>query len=570
MEKKFSNMSISSTEITKADSSIDISCTQFPHDFVFGVATSAYQHEGSAIKGGRGPSIWDVFALNAPGRIDDGSNGNVAADMYTKYKDDIKMMKSMGFDAYRFSISWSRILPGGRLCLGVNKDGIDYYNELINTVIANDMEPFVTLFHFDLPHSLQQEYDGFLSRDVADFFREFAELCFWEFGDRVKYWITLNEPWTYAHNGYVTRKFPPLGPGLTVAARARARAPAGLTTQTSSKMMNYIPYRGRPDHEQHQFLKAAAASNQINSSGSRQKWDPAKDPYTVGRNLLLAHAHAVHSYRTKFEEHQKGKIGIALNIFWCEPYKKGDADDIEAANRAMDFMLGWFLEPVLTGKYPKSMRDHVLPENLAPISDSEAELLKGSIDFLGLNYYTAIYAANNPHPKPDVQEGYPRDQKVQFSYTDPIGNLIGPQAGSDWLHIYPEGLYNLLTKYINDNYKNKIPPIYITENGVDEKSDYTLTAKDACVDSIREDYYKRHLVNLLKAMNKVNVKGYFAWSWCDNFEWTEGYTVRFGLIYVDYMNYLTRYPKASAIWFAKFLATKKFVRQDKKKESGQK
>ncbi|KAL0311823.1 UNVERIFIED_CONTAM: Raucaffricine-O-beta-D-glucosidase [Sesamum radiatum] len=490
MEKQFSSMSISATEMSKADDTFNISCTQFPSDFVFGVGTSAYQHEGGAVKGGRGPSIWDVFALNAPGRIDDGSNGNVAADMYTKYKDDIKMMKSMGFDAYRFSISWSRILPGGRLSLGVNKEGIDYYNDLINTVLAHGMKPFVTLFHFDLPQSLQQEYDGFLSRDVVS----------------------------------------------------------------------------RPHDEEHdQFLKAAAASNQFSSSGSRQRWDPAKDAYKVARNLLLAHAEAFHAYRTKFEEHQKGKIGIALNSLWCEPYKKDDANDIEAAKRAMDFVLGWFLEPVLTGKYPKRMRDYVPSENLAPISDREAELLKGSIDFLGINYYTAIYAANNPNPR-DVQEGYSRDQHVKFSYTDPLGTLIGPQAGSEWLHIYPEGLYNLLTKYVKEQYKDKVPVIYITENGVDEKNDYRLTAKDACADSMREDYHKRHLLNLLNAMNKdkVNVKGYFAWSWCDNYEWSEGYTVRFGLIYVDFMNYLTRYPKASALWFAKFLATKKFVREEKK------
>ncbi|KAL0394222.1 UNVERIFIED_CONTAM: Raucaffricine-O-beta-D-glucosidase [Sesamum latifolium] len=496
MEKQFSSMSISATEITKADNTFSINCTQFPPDFVFGVGTSAYQHEGGAVKGGRGPSIWDVFALNAPGRIDDGSNGNVAADMYTKYKDDIKMMKSMGFDAYRFSISWSRILPGGRLSLGVNKEGIDYYNDLINTIIANDMKPFVTLFHFDLPHSLQQEYDGFLSRDVVEFFREFAELCFWEFGDRVKYWITLNEPWSYAHNGYVTRKFPPLGRDLTAA--LRSAAPTSTLTQSSRtpKIMNYIPYRSRPHDEQHdQFLKAAAASNQFSSSGSRQR----------------------------------------------------------------------FLEPVLTGQYPKRMRDYVPSENLAPISEREADLLKGSIDFLGLNYYTAIYAANNPNPT-GVQEGYPRDQHVKFSYTDPLEKLIGPQAGSEWLHVYPEGLYNLLTKYVKEQYKDKVPVIYITENGVDEKNDYRLTAKDACADSMREDYHKRHLLNLLNAMNKdkVNVKGYFAWSWCDNYEWTEGYTVRFGLIYVDYMNYLTRYPKNSALWFSKFLATKKFVREQKK------
>ncbi|KAK4388698.1 Raucaffricine-O-beta-D-glucosidase [Sesamum angolense] len=467
MEKQFSSMSINATEIGKAEDKCNINCTQFL-------------------------LILSSELVHLLTRIDDGSNGNVAADMYTKYKDDIKMMKSMGFDAYRLSISWSRILPGGRLSLGVNKEGIEYYNDLIDTIIANDMKPFVTLFHFDLPQSLQQEYDGFLSRDVVDFFREFAELCFWEFGDRVKYWITLNEPWSYAHNGYVTRKFPPLGRDLTGALRSAAptSSPPALTQNSKPKMMNYIPYRARPHDEQHnQFLKAAAAPNQFSSSGSRQRWDPAKDAYTVARNLLLAHAEAYHAYRNKFEEHQKGYIGIALNALWCEPYRNDDAKDIEASKRAMDFVLGWFLEPVLTGQYPKRMRDSVPSENLAPISDREAEMLKGSINFLGINYYTGIYAINNPNPGGDVQEGYPRDQHVKFSYTDPLGKLIGPEAGSEWLHVYPEGLYKVLIEYVKAQYKDKVPDIYITENGVDEKNDFRLTAKDACADSMREDYH---------------------------------------------------------------------------------
>ncbi|KAL0394223.1 UNVERIFIED_CONTAM: Oleuropein beta-glucosidase [Sesamum latifolium] len=570
----------SSAEIRRAD----ITRTHFPPDFVFGVATSAYQ-------------------------------------------DDIKMMKSMGFDAYRFSISWSRILPRGRVSLGVNKQGIDYYNDLINTVIANDMKPFVTLFHFDLP--------------------QFATRVRWllkqrrgEFGDRVKYWMTLNEPWSYAYNGYVTYEFPPglaplnslpaaiVHPPPPVASQYNlyAAPPAAALynlystppmnstmspapaapPQTSHKMLKFIPYRSRPHHQieqhhllldhieqhGHHLLNAApsdsiinnqrtnnsstsvyklysepdpprdATSNQIYYSGSIRKRDRAKDAYTVGRNLLLAHAQAVHSYRTKFQERQKGKIGIALNMFWCEPHMKDNADDKEAAIRAMDFTLGWFLEPVLTGQYPKSMRDYVPSGNLAAFSDGEAKMLKGSIDFLGLNYYTAFYAANNPNPS--HKQGYKEDQRLDLSYTDPLEKLIGPQAGSEWLHVYPEGFYNMLIKYVNHKYKDKIPAIYITENGVDEKNDKTLTAKEACADSMREDYHKRHLEYLLKAMKDkqvpANVKGYFVWSWCDNFEWAAGYTVRFGLIYVDYENHQKRYPKDSAIWFAKFLGSKKLLR----------
>ncbi|KAL0330494.1 UNVERIFIED_CONTAM: Raucaffricine-O-beta-D-glucosidase [Sesamum radiatum] len=484
MEKEFSSSSSSASAETIEVH--DVSRAQFPPDFVFGVATSAYQ-------------------------------------------DDIKMMKSMGLDAYRFSISWSRILPRGRVSEGVNQKGIDYYNDLINTVIANDMKPFVTVFHFDLPHALEEEFDGFLSRDVAEFFREFAELCFGEFGDRVKYWMTLNEPWSYAHNGYVTYEFPP---GVDPAIASALAAPplhssstpplyssrpddAALlmnSTSSSSKMMKYIPYRGRPYHQHYHLLNAAlahhaAASNQIMfnssiSSDAKRKRDPAKDAYTVGRNLLLAHALAVHSYRTKFQEHQKGQIGIALNTLWCEPYKKGDADDIEAVKRAMDFVMGWFLEPVLTGKYPKTMIDCVPCENLAAFSDGEAEMLKGSVDFLGLNYYTGVFAANDPNP---THIGYLGDQRLEISFSDATGKALGPQAGSFWLHMYPQGMYNMLIRYVNDKYGDKIPAIYITENGWDEKNDEKLKVKDACVDSMREDYHKSHLVYLLKSMKEMTV-----------------------------------------------------------------
>ncbi|KAL0323705.1 UNVERIFIED_CONTAM: Beta-glucosidase 11 [Sesamum calycinum] len=423
MEKEFSSSSSSASAETIEVH--DVSRAQFPPDFVFGVATSAYQVEE-----------------------------------YQK-------------------VSTKKELTT---------------NDLINTVIVNDMKPFVTLFHFDLPHALEEEFDGFLNRDVA----------------------------------------------------------------------------GRPYHQHYPLLNAAlahhaAASNQTIfnssiSSDAKRKRDPAKDAYTVGRNLLLAHALAVHSYRTKFQEHQKGQIGIALNTLWCEPYKKGDADDIEAVKRAKDFVMGWFLEPVLTGKYPKTMIDCVPCENLAAFSDGEAEMLKGSVDFLGLNYYTGFFVANDPNPT-DI--GYLGDQRVEICFSDATGKKLGPEAGLFWLHVYPEGIYNVLIKYVIDKYGDKIPPIYITENGVAEKNNEKLTVTEACVDSMREDYHKTHFVYLLKAMKEktapANVKGYFAWSWCDNFEWAHGYTARFGLIYIDYKNNQKRYPKTSARWFAKFLGGKEFL-----------
>ncbi|KAG8375753.1 hypothetical protein BUALT_Bualt10G0133100 [Buddleja alternifolia] len=545
-----------------------ITRNDFPNDFVFGTGTSAYQHEGGATKGGRGISVWDVFTLRTPGlylclyniiyiyiyilveclwsdllvtgRINDGSNGNVAVDMYTKYKEDIKMMKSMGFDAYRFSISWPRILPGGKLCLGVNQEGIDFYNDIINTLLDNDIEPYVTLFHWDLPYTLEQEYGGFLSKNIVKDFREYAELCFWEFGDRVKYWVTLNEPWTYSVHGYVGCIFPPGNKGSASNATSDSAGSIldGIGLINLKKTgNNFLTYRGaKPENIFNNLVTLNdvydASSTTISSKKNINDEDEyyhkpplsssAKDVYTVARNLLLAHSAAVESYRTKFQEHQKGKIGITLVSHWFEPLNEKDDKDEKAAERARDFMLGWFLEPVLTGHYPQNMIDCVPRKNLASFTQKESELLKGSIDFLGLNYYTANYVANDPDPI--SKQGYYRDQKAAFS-TERNGKPIGQVAGSSWLYIVPEGIYKLLTKYINVKYKD-IPAIYITENGVDEKSDHTLTAYEVCADKIRVNYHRDHLGNILKAMKDkgMNIKGYFAWSWCDNFEWVEGYS----------------------------------------------
>ncbi|KAG8375749.1 hypothetical protein BUALT_Bualt10G0132700 [Buddleja alternifolia] len=550
-----------------------ISRKDFPEGFVFGTGTSAYQHEGGAMKGGRGIR-----------KISDGSNGNTAVDMYTKYKEDIKMMKSIGFDAYRFSISWPRILPGGKRCLGVNQEGIDFYNDIINTLLANGIEPYVTLFHWDLPYVLEKDYGGFLGEEIVKDFREFAELCFWEFGDRVKNWITLNEPWTYCIQGYVQCVFPPGNKDSASTASPSPSVEALKSTMTSLFInpdgdknigKNSITYRGSKMENPLVDTLSLIAANMKNplvsliaaintddttESNNNDESKPVpesavKDVYTVARNLLLAHAEAVQSYRNKFKEHQKGQIGITLVSHWFKALNDTEVDKA-AAKRALDFMLGWFLEPVLTGQYPQNMIKCVPKENLEQFTEKESELLKGSLDFLGLNYYTARYAANDPNPS--YKKGYYFDGKVAFSEKKvgeekPIG--IVPPDGIFWLNIVPWGIYKLL-KRIKETYKN-VPAIYITENGVAE-TDHKRTAYEACADETRVNYHRDHLGYVLKAINekKVDVKGYFAWSWCDNFEWDQGYGPRFGLIYIDYMNNLKRYPKHSAMWFAEFLARK--------------
>ncbi|KAF2293652.1 hypothetical protein GH714_003880 [Hevea brasiliensis] len=164
--------------------------------------SSFRQYEGAVDVDGKGPSIWDVFTHKYPERIVGGVNADVAVDFYHRYEEDVDIMKNIGLDAFRFSISWSRLLPRGNLSGGVNKKGIEFYNNLINKLLSEGIQPFVTLFHWDLPQALDDEYSGFLSPHIVDDFKDYAELCFKEFGDRVKHWITLNEPWSYSDAGY--------------------------------------------------------------------------------------------------------------------------------------------------------------------------------------------------------------------------------------------------------------------------------------------------------------------------------------------------------------------------------
>ncbi|XP_048137288.1 beta-glucosidase 12-like [Rhodamnia argentea] len=470
----------------------------FPASFLFGTASSAYQYEGAANEDGRGPSIWDYFTHKHPGKIADGSNGDVAVDSYHRYKEDVEIMKEMGLDAYRFSISWSRVLPKGKLEGGINKEGVKYYNNLINELLAHGIQPFVTLFHWDLPQALEEEYGGFLSSHVVDDFRDYVEVCFKEFGDRVKHWITLNEPWSYASGGYANGQFAP----------------------------------GRCSDWQ-----------MLNCTGG----DSGTEPYIVGHNQLLAHAAAVKLYRDKYQASQKGAIGITLVSHWMVPYSDAKHNQ-NAALRALDWMLGWFLNPITYGNYPRSMCS-LIGKRLPKFTKEQSLMVKGSFDFLGLNYYTANYAKYMPHSN-ILNPSYLTDARANLS-TERNGIPIGPGAASSWLYVYPSGIQSLLM-HVKTKYQN--PLIYITENGIDEFTNSTLPLEQQLADYMRIDYYYRHLSYLHKAIKDgVNVKGYFAWSLLDNFEWNSGYTVRFGINYVDYKNGLKRYPKQSAIWFKGFL-----------------
>lgn len=448
---------------------------RFPEDFIWGTATSSYQIEGAWQEDGKGPSIWDAFCL-IPGKVKKQENGNLACDHYHRWREDIALMKDMGIKAYRFSISWPRILPDGKG--KINPQGVAFYSDLIDELLKNDIEPWVTLYHWDLPLALHMEEDGWLSTGIANHFARYADICFGLFGDRVKNWITLNEPWVVAMLGYGQGTFAP-----------------GRTSNS--------------------------------------------EPYLAGHNLLLSHAKAVEVYRTKYQAAQKGKIGISNNCDWREPLTNAE-EDKAAAERALEFYVGWFADPIYKGDYPASMVKGV-GDRLPTFSPAESNLLKGSSDFFGLNHYTTMYAAD-AHGK--IQDagvygngGISEDQDVNLS-KDPDW----AQTYMNWC-IVPWGCRKLL-EWIDDRYGQ--PDIVITENGCaydDQLIDGQVN------DQERIDFYKGYLEACQDAMdNGVKLTGYFAWSFMDNFEWASGYEKRFGLHYVDFET-LERIPKASARWF---------------------
>ncbi|CAH2058014.1 unnamed protein product [Thlaspi arvense] len=466
-----------------------ISRNIFPKDFIFGCATSAYQIEGAAHKDGRGPSIWDTFSEKYPERIRDGSNGSVAADSYHLYKEDVALLHEMGFSAYRFSISWSRILPRGDLKGGINQAGIDYYNKLINELLSKGIQPFATIFHWDTPQGLEDAYGGFRDERIVNDFRDYADLCFKHFGDRVKHWMTLNEQLTVVRQGY----------------------------------MNGVHAPGR-------------CSNFTNPQCTAG--DGGIEPYIVGHNLLLSHGAAVKAI-------QKGQIGTAIVSGWHMPYEETAADKLAVA-RAMAFSFDYFMEPLVTGQYPRDMVKHVKGGRLPTFTPEQSKMLIGSYDFVGVNYYFSIYTKDVPCTNKDVT-----------LFTDPCANLTGvrkgvslPTAASDWLYIHPQGIRELIL-YVK--YKFKDPIMYITENGRDEFNHGEIRLHD----EERIEYYKHHLWMVREAIALgAHVKGYFAWSLVDNFEWEVGYAVRFGLVFVDFNDGCKRYLKDSAKWFKSWLKPK--------------
>jgi beta-glucosidase len=440
---------------------------RFPDSFLWGASTSAYQIEGSPLADGAGPSIWQRFA-HSPGRTINGDHGDVACDHYRRYRDDVKLMAELGLQAYRFSISWSRVFPEGTG--RVNQGGLDFYERLVDELLKHDIRPNATLFHWDLPAALDDR-GGWLNRDVAEWFGDYAAVMFEKLGDRVPMWATLNEPWVVTDGGYLHGA---LAPG------------------------------------HRNLFEAPLASH----------------------NLLRAHGRGVQAFRATA---RTGQIGLVVNLEPKDPATDSAADK-EAARRGDAYMNRQYLDPVFKGRYPEQMTD-IFGEAWPEFPSEDFALIGERIDFVGINYYTRGLVRDDPAALP-VRNAYVR--QPEHAYTE-----------TGW-EFHPESLTRTLL-WVTERY-GKIP-LYVTENGA-AFYDAPHAIDGRVDDPLRVWYYREHIKAAHDAMRQgADLRGYFAWSLLDNYEWSLGFSKRFGIVHVNYQTQ-ERTPKASALYYREVIRSR--------------
>ena len=444
----------------------------FPADFVWGTATSSYQIEGAWDEDGKGASIWGTFCRQ-PGKIEGGDTGDVAADHYHRWEEDVGIMADLGLNAYRFSISWPRVLPAGKG--RVNPPGLDFYERLVDGLLENGIEPYATLYHWDLPQALQDE-GGWANRDTARYFAEYASVVAGRLGDRVTHWITHNEPFVTAISGHVSGEDAPgvqdLATGLLVA-----------------------------------------------------------------HHLLLSHGYAVEALRDTVS--RPLQVGITLDFNPVHPDSDSE-EDRRAADRFDAVRNRLFTEAVFLGRYPDDAVEPFGP--LFPQTQpGDLERIAAPVDFLGVNYYTRAVIRHDPE-SPYLEAGWVQPEGSEYS---------------EMWEIYPPGLHELLTRLWADY---RPANMFITENGVPVPDE--LDADGRVRDERRIRYLRDHLAQVHRAIAEgIPVRGYFAWSFMDNFEWALGYKMRFGLVYVDYET-LERTVKDSGRWYAEVIRENGFAMRE--------
>ncbi len=446
----------------------------FPANFLWGAATSAYQIEGAASEDGRGPSIWDAF-VQQPGVTYRGETGAVACDHYHHMPEDVALMGQLNLNAYRFSIAWPRVLPDGRGT--INERGLDFYDRLVDALLGRGIAPVATLYHWDLPLALHEQ-GGWLSRETALAFADYAEIAARRLGDRIAWWITLNEPWCSAYLGYM------LG---------------------------------------------------VHAPGIRE----AQSAVTAAHHLLLAHGLAVPRIRS--QARADAQVGITLNL---TPIFGADdrAETVQGVERADVLHNRWFLDPLFHAHYPERLFTD-LAVDLPPIASEDMALISTPLDFLGVNYYSrALIRA----PQPAREHYSAAESYIQVA---PVPEASYTQMA--W-EIYPRGLAEALMRVYRD-YAPRL--ILVTENGASFQDHWD--GRNHVPDKRRVRYLSEHIHALEEALRQgAPLGGYFVWSLLDNFEWTDGYSQRFGMIYVDYFTQ-RRIMKESGRWYAAFIAAQR-------------